>query len=75
MNKVITRYVNRKLYNHSDGGYTTLTEIREAIQGGDEITVTCKRTKNNITDMILQKCLPRVQYDIETMYSIIRGNK
>ncbi len=49
----ITRYANRKLYDHKEVGYVTLEEVGDAIREGHEIAVTDKVKRCDITNDVL----------------------
>ena len=50
----IKRYANRKLYNTKTSTYTTLTEIRDMIRNGAELTVIDNATRQDITEMTVR---------------------
>lgn len=52
----ITKYGNRK-YFVSKLGYVTLTDIVKVVKEGNEIQVTCHKTRTDITNQTLLKCL------------------
>ena len=45
MKKQVSRYKNRKLYDHEETGYVTLQELGDHVREGGDFTVTDKTTK------------------------------
>jgi polyhydroxyalkanoate synthesis repressor PhaR len=76
--KIIKRYQNRKLYDTHESSYVTLDEIAKMIKGGEDLRVTKKKQKNDITAATLTQLLyeserkAKTQPSVELLKEIIR---
>ena len=76
----ITRYPNRRLYDHRQSKYVTLPEIEKAIQSGATVAVRDSKTGADLTrsllaQIILERYPERlVLFPIPLLHTIIRAN-
>ena len=76
----ITKYANRRLYDHQDHRYVNLKEIRGLIKRGENIEVKSQKAGTNITTKILLQILILMSangyldiQDSEMVYAIREG--
>lgn len=55
--RAIKRYDNRKLYDAAERRYVTLADLGTLVAGGEEVTVTDQRTKEDLTSLTLAQVL------------------
>lgn len=57
MARQYVRYGNRKLYCKGEGRYVTLSEIVRNVRRGVSFSVTCHKSKVDMTDITLRQAL------------------
>lgn len=76
----ITRYPNRRLYDHQQRRYVTLSEIEAMVQRGTDVAVRDSKTgedltRSILTQIILERYPERMElFPVQLLQTIIRAN-
>lgn len=69
---MLIKYKNRKIYNTEISRYVSLDDIILMIRNGENVTVKCKESGNDITLDILKQVLPRCDFSLKETVNLIK---